>query len=85
MSAPGYVAMPPELVLELKKRRLACPKGEMDLVFPNQRGGALHEPERLRAGTSPGAAARRPSGDTLHGFRHGFGSMLVRAGGLGYR
>lgn len=79
-SAKRTVAMPPELVLELKKWRLACPKGPRDLVFCNRNGSALFEsniaPQILRP-------ALRRAGlreVTLHELRHGFGSILISSG-----
>jgi integrase len=32
------IDVPQDLLLELKKWKLACPKGELDLVFPNKLG-----------------------------------------------
>lgn len=40
-SDAGYrtIPLPPALVTELKAWKLRCPNGELDLVFPNTRGG----------------------------------------------
>ncbi len=42
------IPMPPMLVKALKVWKLACPKGELDLVFPNARGGVFGYHNLLR-------------------------------------
>ena len=71
------VAMPPELVLELKKWRLACAKSEKDLVFSNRYGSALFESNVYSQGLRPALRRAGLRQITLHELRHGFGSMLV--------
>jgi integrase len=72
--------MPSELVLELKKWRLACPKGEWDLVFPNKWGSAMQEPSVYEQGLRPALRRAGLRAVTLHELRHGYGSILISAG-----
>jgi hypothetical protein len=53
------IPLPPFLVNTLQEWKLACPKGERDLAFPNTRGGLDHQssvtmrafhPAQVRAG-----------------------------------
>jgi integrase len=81
------------VVNALKEWRLACPRGDADLAFPNMsgkvesHGNIIHrglEPAMVRAGivTADGTAKYRG----LHCLRHFFASWCINAksdGGLG--
>lgn len=68
--------MSTQLVQELRKWKLACPKGELNLVFPATDGGPCRAPsEPLMFGLRP--ALRTVS---LHALRHGYASLLISAG-----
>lgn len=75
------IELPPELAHALKVWKLQCPKGELQLVFPNaaglpeQRKNTLDNvlyPTLERAGL-----ARRI---VMHGLRHTFASILIMRG-----
>jgi len=77
------VPIPPGVLMALKEWKLACPKGELDLVFPTSSGKAQHHsnivrdilnPSMLEAGlvTSDG----KPKYG-LHSLRHFFASWLI--------
>jgi integrase len=72
---------PAELKLALKKWRLQCPKGELDLVFPNRAGQPQHRSCILRDVLRPAAKA---AGITrrfhVHTLRHSFCSALLAHG-----
>jgi integrase len=76
------IPMSPETVLALKTWRLACPKGDLDLVFPTGTGAVQHHKNVLRAleplMKSVGLVdkAGRPK-YALHGFRHFFASWCI--------
>src|SRR5262249_9805541 len=60
-----------ELALTLKKWRLQCPKGELDLVFPTAKGLPQHRSRILRSVLRPTlkqAEITRPA--HLHTLRH---------------
>ena len=81
--------MSPLLVNTLRQWRLACPKGELDLVFPDQAGGIeshaqiLHRalwPIQRAAGvvvTRGGAVRAKYS---LHALRHACAALCIAQG-----
>ncbi|MEJ2067815.1 MAG: site-specific integrase [Deltaproteobacteria bacterium] len=79
------VDVPEDLLHELKKWRLACPNGELDLVFPNTDGGPIIASNWLKRSWHP---AREDAGVrhlTPHSLRHFSGSYLIDRGeDLGY-
>ncbi|NIS70547.1 MAG: tyrosine-type recombinase/integrase [Proteobacteria bacterium] len=79
------IDVPQELLHELKKWKLACPKGELDLVFPNGKGYPINASNWLRQVWHP---ARRRAGIrhlTPHSLRHFSGSFLLEQGeGMGF-
>jgi integrase len=74
------IPMPPELVSEQRRRKLQCPPGELELVFPNLPGGPEHEKNVLQGALWPvlnRAGVRRVNMKCL---RHSFASMLIMKG-----
>jgi integrase len=61
------VPMAPMVVNTLKEWRLACPKGELGLVFPNGAGKVESHANIVNRGLGHG----------LHRFRHFFASWLI--------
>ncbi len=90
------VPMAPLVVNTLKEWRLACPKGERDLVFPNGRGNVEMLSNIWRRGLAPvqmAAGLTEPTGQLdesgkailrakygLHALRHFFASYLIDQG-----
>jgi integrase len=75
--------IPPGVLLALKEWKLACPNGELDLVFPASGGGVQHHhhivhdilnPAMLEAGLV--TAGGKPKYG-LHSLRHFFASWLI--------
>jgi integrase len=73
----------PDLAHALKQWRLACPKGEADLVFPNKNGVVWHYDNVVRDAVNP---IMRKAGVVdkggkpkygLHAFRHFFASWCI--------
>lgn len=85
-SDAGHRTIPltPLVTNTLKEWRLACPKGELDLVFPNGSGNieyhaniisrGLH-PTMIRAGVKTADGKPRYSG--MHALRHWFASWCI--------
>jgi integrase len=85
-SEAGERAVPlsPMVVNALREWKLACPKGELDLVFPNGRGRvesrpnivkrALH-PVQIAAGVTDKAGRAKYTG--LHALRHFYASWCI--------
>ena len=76
------IPLAPTVVNALREWRLRCPKGELDLVFPNSRGRALTVPNlrdrvlgplQAAAGISP---AYRPKYG-WHNLRHAAASLFI--------
>jgi integrase len=83
-SASGTRTIPlaPDVLTALKKWKLACPKGEADLVFPTSTGQIEHHSNMLR-GLAPvmiaaGVVDRKGKPKyALHAFRHFFASWCI--------
>jgi integrase len=78
------VPLPPMVVNALREWKLACPKGELDLVFPNSRGRVesrpnivhrvLHPVQVAAKVVDPGGRAKYPG---LHALRHFYASWCI--------
>jgi integrase len=64
------IPMSPLVVNTLKEWRLACPKGQLGLVFPNGRGNVESHANIVQRGIGAG----------LHRYRHFFASWLIDQG-----
>jgi integrase len=71
------VDMPNALVLELKKWKLRCPKGELDLVFPTSDGTPEHPSNMLRRGFFPALRRAGLRKIRFHDLRHTYASLLI--------
>ena len=67
-------------IAQLKKWRLACPKNDLDLVFPNEAGNHINNKKILRRNFRP---ALKPAGCPpirFHDLRHTYASLLIAQG-----
>jgi integrase len=74
------IDMEPELIAALKRWKLACPKGPLNLVFPNLDGSPRHRTTIAYGTLRPalkGAGLRQV---TLHSLRHTCASALILNG-----
>jgi integrase len=76
--------LPPLLVNALREWKLACPKGELDLVFPNEDGGIQDYSNIIKRGLRPIWIAARIVTKTgkakypgLHALRHFYASWCI--------
>jgi integrase len=78
------VPLPPSLVTVLREHRLACPKGSLDLVFPNGAGniesytniiGRGLKPAQIAAGVVSKTGGAKYTG--LHCLRHFYASWCI--------
>jgi integrase len=78
------VPLPPMLVSVLREHKLACPKGELGLVFPNSKGRIEHRaiivergfhPAQIAAGVVNGKGGAKYPG--LHALRHFYASWCI--------
>ena len=80
------VPLAPMVVNVLKEWRLACPKGLLDLVFPNTKGKPEHLPHIHYRFLAPLQASLGISADpcrpkyAMHSFRHVAASLFIEQG-----
>jgi integrase len=74
------IELPESIVHELREWRLACPKGEHDLVFPNLVGKPLSNENLLRRGLYPALRRAGLRRIRFHDLRHTFASLLIANG-----
>jgi integrase len=76
--------LPPMVTSELREWKLACPKGELDLVFPNGRGHVESHsniinrgliPLMVKAGITGADGSAKYTG--LHALRHFYASWCI--------
>jgi integrase len=83
------IPLGPELILALKEWRLACPKSDLDLVFPTRTGSIEHHKNMLRSLGPVMKAAHVLKNDkakyALHAFRHFFASWCINPADRGGR
>lgn len=83
------IPLGPELILALKEWKLACPKGEHDLVFPTSTGAIEHHKNMLKSLGPVMKAAHALKNDKpkygLHSFRHFFASWCINPADRGGR
>ena len=84
------IPLSPETVLALKAWKLACPKGELDLVFPAATGAVVRHQNMLRSLAPVMRAAGVVTKDSkpkygLHALRHFFASWCINSKASGGR
>jgi integrase len=83
-SGERTVPMPPMVVSMLREHRIACPKGELGLVFPNGKGRVENYSNIVKRGLLPlmvAADITDANGDAkytgLHALRHFYASWCI--------
>ena len=81
-SSRRTIPMGGDLILALKQWKLACPKGEHDLVFPTSKGNVDHHKNMLRAldpiMRAAGVVTKAGGPEYgMHSFRHFFASWCI--------
>jgi integrase len=78
------VPLPPLVVNMLREHRLACPKGELDLVFPNTKGNVESYSNIIKNGLIPTVVAAgvvdthgKAKYTGLHALRHFYASWCI--------
>jgi integrase len=71
------VHFPASLVPELKKWKLACPKGEHRLVFPTETGGPMNPANILHRGHYPALRRAGLRKVRFHDLRHAFATLAL--------
>jgi integrase len=78
------IPLPPMVVTTLRAHRLTCPKGTLDLVFPNGKGNVQTLTNIIRRGLKPAMVAAgvvtesgMPKYTGLHSLRHFYASWCI--------
>jgi integrase len=74
------IELPDDLVAALRRWRLACPKGEHDLVCPAAGGEPMQSSDLLRSGFQPALRRAGVRQVRFHDLRHAVASNLLAAG-----
>lgn len=70
----------PMVMMELKKWRLACPKNDLDLVFPNEAGNHMNNKNMLRRHFRPALLGAGCPSIRFHDLRHSYANLLIEQG-----
>jgi len=74
------IDLAPELLSALKRWKLACPKGPLNLVFPTQDGTPKHRSTITHHALRPALKAARLRQVARHSLRHTCASALILSG-----
>jgi integrase len=74
------VELPRALLHALKVWRLKCPKGELDLVFPNRAGNPMDAANLIHRGFEPAVRRAGLRKIRFHDLRHNAASLLLAIG-----
>ena len=74
------IDLPEFLMTELREWRLACPKGEYDLVFPNLSGNPTGSTNLLRRGFYPALRKAGIRKIRFHDLRHTAATLMLKQG-----
>lgn len=70
----------PEMMLELKKWKLACPPNELNLVFPNREGNPMSKKNMMNRHFKPAIKKAGISGIRFHDLRHSYCALKIHQG-----
>ena len=70
----------PNVMTELKKWKLACPKSDLNLVFPNGAGNPIDHHNMVRRCFLPTLEAAELPRIRFHDLRHTYASLLIEQG-----
>jgi integrase len=70
----------PAVITELKRWKLACPKNELDLIFPNNAGKPMNYSNMVNRHFFPTLKAAELPRIRFHDLRHTYASLLIEQG-----
>jgi len=70
----------PAMMTELKKWRLACLPGELDLVFPNEAGQPMNHNNMVNRHFIPALRTAKVEKIRFHDLRHTYASLMIEQG-----
>ncbi len=80
-SSRRKIDLAPQLVTQLKEWKLACPKSELDLVFPNEEGKPLSPINMVKRRFEPALREAKIDRVRFHDLRHTYASIQIDLGG----
>ena len=79
-SSNRKVDLGPAVISELKKWKLACPKHDLDLMFPNEAGKPMNYSNMVNRHFLPALVAAELPKIRFHDLRHTYASLLIEQG-----
>ncbi|MFQ5574020.1 MAG: tyrosine-type recombinase/integrase [Terriglobia bacterium] len=79
-AATRVIIVPPMLISVLRKHRLSCAAGSLDLVFPNKEGKVMNPGNLYRRQFLPALRRAGLRKIRLHDLRHTYASLLIAEG-----
>jgi integrase len=70
----------PTVLTELKKWKLACPKNELDLIFPNNAGEPINYSNMVQRYFLPALRTANLPKVRFHDLRHSYASLMINQG-----
>lgn len=70
----------PKVLTKLKRWKLACPRNELDLMFPNESGNPMNYSNMVKRHFLPALKEAEISAIRFHDLRHTFASLLIEQG-----
>ncbi|MFC1813064.1 tyrosine-type recombinase/integrase [Thermodesulfobacteriota bacterium] len=68
------------MMIELKKWKLACPKNDLDLIFPDEAGNPIDQSNLLKRHFFPATIKVCIEKIRFHDLRHTYASLLIEQG-----
>lgn len=70
----------PSMITELKKWKLACPKSDLDLMFPNEAGEPINHNNMTSRYFYPALTDAKIDQIRFHDLRHTYASLMIEQG-----
>jgi integrase len=74
------IDLSPALLIQLRKWKLACPKAELDLVFPSGTGQPINHRNMVQRHFEPALEKAEIPKIRFHNLRHTYASLLIEQG-----
>lgn len=79
-SSRREIDLGPKMMAELKRWKLACPRTDLDLVFPGETGGPIDPDHLTRSHFYPALKAAKLKQIRIHDLRHTYASIMIKQG-----